>query len=151
MPPLSFSSNSEASLAFRRPCTFDASFTHHHARFLEGVAKSHFLLKAVVFKSQKRVMTREFTPPNTLAWHQVSTFQGLRIRPRMRMKRRGAASTETSANFHFSWYTSKWDDLPLSLQPPRLSAGPFFLCPPGEGQQVTSALIGKDYQSKTFW
>jgi hypothetical protein len=30
----------------------------YHARVLEGVAKSHFLLKAVGFKSQKRVVTR---------------------------------------------------------------------------------------------
>ena len=29
-----------------------------HAKVFEGVAKSHFLLKAVVFTSQKRVLIR---------------------------------------------------------------------------------------------
>ena len=42
--------------------------TTHYARVFEGVATSHFLLKAVIFKSQKRVMTRFGVnlPPPTL-------------------------------------------------------------------------------------
>jgi hypothetical protein len=40
----------------RRRAT-DSTVTYHAGVF-DGVAKSHFLLKAVVFKSQKRVLTR---------------------------------------------------------------------------------------------
>ena len=37
---------------------FPILFLNFHAKVFEGVAKSRFLLKAVVFKSQKRVRTR---------------------------------------------------------------------------------------------
>ena len=48
----------------------------HHARVFEGVAKSHFLLKALVFKSQKRGSLRFSLnePPQTL-WRGSETVR----------------------------------------------------------------------------
>jgi len=48
--------------------------TNHHARVLEGVAKSQFPPQGSGFQKSKAwisTLSNEFTPSNTLAWHLV--------------------------------------------------------------------------------
>jgi hypothetical protein len=59
-------------------------FPRYHARALEGVAKSQFPLKAVVFKSSHpwiSVVSKYFSPSSTLAWylHTLRSFRSFRF------------------------------------------------------------------------